>query len=88
MRLIDADALDNMLSEAQAECKRNGGNFRFGVLSNIRENIKEQPTIDAIPVEWLKAKMRECESEKYNKPWQCYEFILRIWQKEQEAKDG
>lgn len=55
MRLIDADALDKMIADAQAECKRNGGNFRVGVLSNVRENIANVPTIAAIPVEWLEA---------------------------------
>lgn len=48
--------------------------------------IANMPTVDAIPVEWIKAKMHEYESEKYNKPWQCYEYVLRIWQKEQEAR--
>lgn len=58
MRLIDADAFDKMLVDAQAECKSNGGNFRFGVLSNVRENLRMMPTIEQerrwIPVsEWL-----------------------------------
>lgn len=46
MRLIDADAFDKMLVDAQAECKSNGGNFRFGVLSNVRENLRMMPTIE------------------------------------------
>jgi len=46
MRLIDADAFDKTLSDAQAECKRNGGNFRFGVLSNVRENLRMMPTVE------------------------------------------
>ena len=45
MRLIDADALDTLLKDAQTECKRNGGNFRFGVLNTIRENIAKMPTV-------------------------------------------
>ena len=40
MRLIDADVLDRVLLVAQAECKRNGGNFRYGVLSAVRENLR------------------------------------------------
>ena len=46
MRLIDADAFDKMLVDAQAECKSNGGNFRFGVLSNVRENLRMMPTVE------------------------------------------
>ena len=45
MRLIDADAFDKALSDAQRQCKRNGGNFRFGVLSTVRENLANAPTI-------------------------------------------
>mgnify|MGYP007013887368 CR=1 FL=1 len=46
MRLIDADAFDKMLIEAQAKCKKNGGNFRFGVLGNVRVNLALFPTVD------------------------------------------
>ena len=46
MRLIDADAFDKTLIEAQAKCKKNGGNFRFGVLGNIRANLALFPTVD------------------------------------------
>lgn len=86
-RLIDADALDKMLADAQTECKRNGGNFRFGVLSNVRENIANVPTINAIPVEWLQAKitelraMGEYQNDCANSIW----FVVRLWEKEQEA---
>ena len=81
MRLIDADALNNMLSEAQAECKRNGGHFRFGVLSNVRENIAKQPTIDAIQVEWIK----QVEAKGFDY-MHCEEVILGLWEKEQEVR--
>ena len=46
MRLIDADAFDKMLIEAQAECRKNGGNFRFGVLGEVRGNLALFPTAD------------------------------------------
>ena len=44
MRLIDADAFNNVLMDAQSECKKNGGNFRYGVLSNVRANLAGMPT--------------------------------------------
>ena len=46
MRLIDADAFDKMLIDAQAKCKKDGGNFRFGVLGNVRGNLALFPTVD------------------------------------------
>jgi len=56
MRLIDADLFDITLADAQAKCKKCGGNFRYGVLSNVRANLLKQPTVDAVPVKhgkWL-----------------------------------
>ena len=52
MRLIDADAFDNVLKDAQTECKKNGGNFRFGVLNNVRANLAKAPTIGG----WISVK--------------------------------
>lgn len=45
MRLIDADAFDEVLQNAQTVCKKNGGNFRYGVLSNVRANLAKMPTV-------------------------------------------
>ena len=45
MRLIDADAFDKVLQNAQTECKKSGGNFRYGVLSNVRANLAKMPTV-------------------------------------------
>lgn len=82
MRLIDADALDKTLVEAQAECKKNGGNFRFGVLSNVRANIANAPTIDAIPVEWLQDKMLNSPKELSISAWR----VLNEWHPRKEAQ--
>lgn len=46
MRLIDADALDKMLMDAQAVSKEKGGNFRCGVIGSVRENIRMMPTVE------------------------------------------
>jgi hypothetical protein len=53
MRLIDADAFDKVLSDAQNECKKCGGNFRYGVLSAVRGNMLKQPTVNAVPLDKL-----------------------------------
>lgn len=51
--LISRKAFDASLAEAQYKCKSNGGNFRFGVLSNVRENLAKQPAVDAVPLDKL-----------------------------------
>lgn len=86
MRLVDADALDNMLAAAQTECKRNGGNFRFGVLSNVRENIVELPAIDAIPVEWLKAQINDAIDDNETEFASDIDWLIRKYKNEQEAR--
>lgn len=84
-RLIDADALDGFLADAQSKCKTKGDNFRYGVLSNVRENIRNITTIDAIPVEWLEAHAREYYEDWGEEPI-TVENALKMWQKEQEER--
>ena len=55
MRLIDADLFDMALEDAQAKCKKSGGNFRYGVLSNVRAKLLKQPTVDAVPIKAISA---------------------------------
>ena len=79
-RLIDGDALkNNMFSYAAPEMVWDMG--------DIEHKIDEQPTIEAIPVEWLKAR-----ETKYYEDWGVVpvsvEEALTMWQKEQEAQDG
>ena len=50
MRLIDADAFDKCLANAQIECKKGSGNVRWGILNQVRGNLAQQPTIEAEPV--------------------------------------
>lgn len=49
--------------------------------------IIDAPTIDAIPVEWLRNMMLEREAEESRAAW----VVMREWRKwkqEQEAQDG
>ena len=64
MRLIDADAFDKMLIEAQSKCKKSGGNFRFGVLGNVRANLAVFPTVDRPEI----VRCRDC---KHGEPGAC-----------------
>lgn len=74
MRLIDADRLKIDLTrfyENEVTAKR---------------LIDEQPTISAIPVEWL----REWQDEvgTLNEWWPIIERLITVWQEEQEANNG
>lgn len=73
MRLIDADALlKNMLNYAAPEMVWDRG--------DIEHKINEMPTVDAIPVEWLRKWPKDLREGAYIRD------ILRDWQKEQEAR--
>ena len=78
MRPIDADALKKA-TEAHGE--------KIAYVVSFLWDIDAAPTIDAIPVEWLKA---QNDSTEYFKTvqGQAVELILELWQKEQEAQDG
>ena len=96
VRLIDADEFDKRMVRAQGECKRNGGNFRYGFLDKVRGNLAEMPTIDAIPVEWLKnrreglifAAMTKSNVYGDNTIELCHavNIVLDMWQEEREAR--
>lgn len=73
-RLVDADVLDNMLADAQSRCKRNGWNYRFGVLSTVRENIKTIPAVDAVPVE---ATAKRLQRAFFSDSWEAWAEWLR-----------
>ena len=72
MRLVDADAL----REAAETCRETTGDFQA--------LIDAAPTIDAIPVEWL----REWQDEvgTINEWWPIIERIITVWREEQEAR--
>jgi hypothetical protein len=75
MRLIDADAFDNVLKDAQTECKKNGGNFRFGVLNNVRANLAKAPTIRT---ERLAKATAEAEEFMSKAPYLCYDLANEL----------
>lgn len=95
MRLIDADALAKKCCigiEEFGTCEkcleyyaRKGGD-RICYLEYPGEDVRNAPTIDAIPVEWL-----EAHETEYIDDW-GYEPVsigmaLNMWQKEQEAQE-
>lgn len=71
-RLIDADALkDNMFNYAAPEMVWDRG--------DIEHKINEMPTVDAIPVEWLKYMQQESLSENDRTMVGAIEAIFIEW---------
>lgn len=80
MRLIDADALNN-------ELQKRVGSPTDEKLYEANLCIIDAPTIDAIPVAWLRDKLLDMSNadEALSKAaWR----VMRAWEKEQEAQDG
>ena len=77
MRLVDADALkDNMFHYAAPEMVWDRG--------GIEHKINEMSTIDAIPVVWVFEQMQILH-ELHNKNEYAWQWLMELWQKEQEA---
>ena len=90
-RLIDADALIERLDKRKTYEAMDGRNKAY--VKGVRDAMKDvenQPTIDAIPVEWLEAqispyrdKLRDEAKGVFNA---TVKAILYRWQEEQEAR--
>ena len=78
MRPVDADALMRI---HKLETSTIGKDWTVGDLATA---IELAPTINAIPVEWL----RDWQDEvgMLNEWWPIIERIITIWQEEQEAR--
>ena len=72
-RLIDVDKAENDIVE----------NVTTKAVSRVVAILQGQPTVKAIPIEWIK--------EKLNRYWLNYEFakaidqLLEMWEKEKET---
>lgn len=93
MRLVDADALKHKID--QEEGRRIEPGWYDGI-DTCREIIENAPTIDAIPVEWLKnrregmifAAMTNSQVYGNNTIELCHavNVVLDMWREEQEAR--
>ena len=63
------------------------GLCRNDVLRESIQAIKEMPTIDAIPVEWLREKMNLADDAGDLDSMDLISWLIQTWQKEQEAQD-
>ena len=73
MRLIDADTLEQ-------ECM-----YIDDIPAVTERDIHNAPTIDAIPVEWMREKMRGYASSLKSTETAALVMVMQMWQKEQEG---
>ena len=50
MRLIDADEFDNLIYAEQMKYADDKGNYTYRILEAMRADVRNCPTVDAIPV--------------------------------------
>lgn len=79
MRPIDADALREYLDKRRTFEAMDGRNKAYG--KGVRDAMKDvdaAPTIDAVPVEWLRQKAEE--NSHYAEPYFAFAYVLHEWQ--------
>ena len=65
MRLIDADALMNVIRQHEYRLATKQGSIDYGMFTlGIQQAVDEQPTIDAVPV----IRCRECKQGEIDDP--------------------
>ena len=83
--LISRAAACNAISKMIHECRENGEDaVADGMILARRYGIKQMPTIDAIPVEWLIDRANDPERAPLYRRY--VQMLYEEWQKEQEAK--
>lgn len=94
MRLIDADAFDRRLANAEFAAALNNADdndrpFEHEAMyystQSFRDVMSHQPTIDAIPMEWLE-EQRDKLSEAWDEEWYEINGLIEQWREEQEAR--
>ena len=82
MRLIDGDALKD---EMRAGCVPIGLGGITGVTGDddsIEDYIDNAPTIDAIPVEWMRNEMNMADDRGDSEMTDAISWLLQTWQEE------
>ena len=100
MRLIDADAYAAEMRRKQDDCRAWEDSLDEGTELYARAEqslvtfveawltLKSQPTIDAIPLDWLREKMRGYASALKSTEMDAVVRVMCMWEREQEAQDG
>lgn len=86
MRLIDADKLVEICRKGWKLFGRDDEKLKHWVDEN---DIREQPTIDAIPVEWVKEELKKEEYRTFLVDYiewgNCLRWLLEKWEEENET---
>lgn len=91
MRLIDADALfqgamKRQYFDIQAQETARGGGECSMAYSCAMERVREAPTVEAIPVEWLR---RIADDDLIVPPYRFYaQAFINMWAQEKEGERG
>lgn len=94
MRLVDADALKEQVEShvvSMSVCLSMDEHYGKATMrEDCLTDIDNAPTVDAIPVEWLKehvdGEIRDSDGNSYGRKRITVVEALRMWQKEQEAR--
>ena len=78
MRLID---LDKALAKAENECRMSDD---WKVSHEMMNVFKYQPTVDAIPIEWIEKQMAERENYGDFNTAGAIGYLLLSWEEENE----
>lgn len=84
MRLVDADALPSALFQKHVHDEEELEPMLY--FEDAVKVVENAPTIDAIPVEWLRDKMRGYASALKSTETAALVMVMQMWQKEQEAQ--
>ena len=84
MRVIDADALPNELFKKHVHDGEELEPMLY--FEDAVKVVENAPTIDAIPVEWMRDKMRGYASSLKSTETAALVMVMQMWQKEQEAR--
>ena len=85
MKLIDADLLEKEIYKWMPKDQETWMESDLPPIENlvvsIMMTIQEQPTVDAIPVEWIEQTMKELDTDTYE-----YEWLIAEWRIENYGK--
>ena len=84
MRLIDGDALPDALFRMHVHDGEELEPMLY--LNDAVKVVENAQTIDAIPVEWMRDKMRGYASSLKSTETAALVMVLTMWEKEQEAR--
>ena len=81
-RLIDANKIE------YKSTNEIGMEYYGNVLFAAKPQIEREPTVYAIPIEWMDAQIRGYASRLQSTELKALVLVKQMWEREQEAQDG